>query len=109
MRSIHFWSPDSQSIGFFAFGKLYRIGIAGGAPQALADAPQGRGGAEPDSCAQTAAQFLQITRNFIRNTRNLPHLSALWPDSAKTGFKIPFDTRRGEGLSFATSAYGVYA
>jgi Tol biopolymer transport system component len=40
-----FWSPDNRSIGFFASGKLYRIDIGGGAPQALANAPAGRGGA----------------------------------------------------------------
>jgi serine/threonine protein kinase len=40
-----FWSPDSQSIGFFAGGKLKRIDIAGGIPMVLADAPSGQGGA----------------------------------------------------------------
>src|SRR5262245_22565874 len=39
-----FWSADSQSIGFFAEGKLYRININGGAPQAVANAPASRGG-----------------------------------------------------------------
>jgi len=39
-----FWSADSRSIGFFASGKLYRIDIKGGPPQALADAPNPRGG-----------------------------------------------------------------
>jgi serine/threonine protein kinase/Tol biopolymer transport system component len=44
-----FWSPDGQSIGFFADGKLRRIDIAGGPPLALADAPSPRGGAwSPD-------------------------------------------------------------
>jgi Tol biopolymer transport system component len=33
-----FWSPDSRSIGFFAGAKLLRLGVAGGAPQALATA-----------------------------------------------------------------------
>jgi serine/threonine protein kinase len=33
-----FWSPDSRSIGFFAGAKLMRIDLAGGSPQALADA-----------------------------------------------------------------------
>jgi Tol biopolymer transport system component len=41
---LPFWSPDSRSIGFFAFGKLYRIDIAGGPPQALTDAGTPRGG-----------------------------------------------------------------
>lgn len=39
-----FWSPDSRSIGFFADGKLKRIEIAGGGPQFLAEATNGRGG-----------------------------------------------------------------
>ena len=40
-----FWSADSRSVGFFASGKLYRIDIGGAPPQALANAPSGRGGA----------------------------------------------------------------
>jgi eukaryotic-like serine/threonine-protein kinase len=41
---LPFWSPDSQSIGFFADGKLKRIPISGGTPQTLADAPNPGGG-----------------------------------------------------------------
>jgi serine/threonine protein kinase len=39
-----FWSPDSAFIGFFAQGKLKRIALAGGPPQAICDAPRGLGG-----------------------------------------------------------------
>ncbi len=39
-----FWSPDGQSIGFFADGKLMKVAFGGGAPVALADAPDPRGG-----------------------------------------------------------------
>jgi Tol biopolymer transport system component len=39
-----FWSPDSQSIGFFAEGKLKRIAAAGGQSQTISDALQPRGG-----------------------------------------------------------------
>jgi serine/threonine protein kinase len=39
-----FWSPDGQSIGFFAQGKLKRINIAGGSVQTLCDAPEPFGG-----------------------------------------------------------------
>ena len=42
--SYPFWSPDSRAFGFFADGKLKRFDFAGGLPQALADAPSGRGG-----------------------------------------------------------------
>ena len=38
------WSPDSQSIGFFADGKLRRVEASGGPVQTLCDAPIGRGG-----------------------------------------------------------------
>ena len=33
---LPFWSPDGQSVGFFANGELKRISITGGPPQALA-------------------------------------------------------------------------
>jgi eukaryotic-like serine/threonine-protein kinase len=39
-----FWSPDGQSIGFFADGKLKKLNLNGGPGQTLADAPNGRGG-----------------------------------------------------------------
>ena len=39
-----FWSPDSKSVGFFADGKLKRLDLGGGLPQALANAAP-RGGA----------------------------------------------------------------
>src|SRR5207237_7469209 len=42
--SYPFWSADSESIGFFAAGKLKKISITGGSPQSLADAPHGMGG-----------------------------------------------------------------
>src|SRR5438093_1736405 len=43
--SYPFWSADSASVGFFADNKLKRIDIMGGAPQVLANAVTGRGGA----------------------------------------------------------------
>jgi Tol biopolymer transport system component len=39
-----FWSPDGQSLGFFADGKLKKLDVAGGRVQTLCDAPSGRGG-----------------------------------------------------------------
>src|SRR5262245_18083562 len=42
--SMPFWSPDSQSLGFFATGKLKRVSVAGGSPVTLADAPNPSGG-----------------------------------------------------------------
>ncbi len=39
-----FWSPDSRAVGFGADGKLKRVDLAGGQPEALADAPRLTGG-----------------------------------------------------------------
>ena len=40
-----FWSPDARSIGFFADGRLKRVGTDGGPAIALAEAAYGKGGA----------------------------------------------------------------
>jgi len=43
--SYPFWSPDNAYIGFFAKSKLMKVPASGGSPQAIAAAPEGRGGA----------------------------------------------------------------
>jgi eukaryotic-like serine/threonine-protein kinase len=42
--SFPFWSPDGNSLGFFADGKLKKTDISGGPVQVIGDAPTGRGG-----------------------------------------------------------------
>ena len=42
--SFPFWSPDGRFVGYFAQGKLMKIDTSGGPPQAVCDAPRGRGG-----------------------------------------------------------------
>ena len=42
--ALPFWSPNSDAIGFFAAGKLWTVEVAGGTPQSIASAPNGRGG-----------------------------------------------------------------
>jgi Tol biopolymer transport system component len=42
--SYPFWSPDGANLGFFANGKLMKVAISGGAPQALANVQAARGG-----------------------------------------------------------------
>jgi Tol biopolymer transport system component len=39
-----FWSPDGRSLGFFTAGKLKTIESAGGSPQTICGAPEGKGG-----------------------------------------------------------------
>jgi Tol biopolymer transport system component len=42
--SFPFWSPDSRSIAFFAYGQLKRIDATGGSTQVLCAASESRGG-----------------------------------------------------------------
>jgi eukaryotic-like serine/threonine-protein kinase len=42
--SYPFWSPDNQYVAFYADGKLKKVAVAGGSPQVLTLAPNGRGG-----------------------------------------------------------------
>jgi serine/threonine-protein kinase len=42
--SVPFFSPDGNSLGFFADGRLKMVPLAGGPALALADAPNNRGG-----------------------------------------------------------------
>ncbi len=42
--SYPFWSPDGRNLAFFALRRLKRIGVSGGSPQILCDAPSPRGG-----------------------------------------------------------------
>src|SRR5207245_2339066 len=44
LANYPFWSPDSQSVAFFASGKLKTIQTGGGSPSVVCDAPSGRGG-----------------------------------------------------------------
>jgi eukaryotic-like serine/threonine-protein kinase len=53
-----FWSPDSASIAFFAQSKLRKIEASGGPVLALADAPDGRGG------AWSSQGVIAFSRNF---------------------------------------------
>jgi eukaryotic-like serine/threonine-protein kinase len=59
-----FWSPDGRRIGFFANGKLRTVEIAGGLPETIADAPNGRGGSwsEDGSIIFTPAGGASIVR-----------------------------------------------
>ncbi|HEX9800223.1 MAG TPA: protein kinase [Thermoanaerobaculia bacterium] len=53
-----FFAPDGKSLGYFVNAKLMIVAIAGGAPYAVADAPNGRGGAwAPDGTIVFAPDF----------------------------------------------------
>jgi serine/threonine protein kinase/Tol biopolymer transport system component len=78
-----FWSPDGQSLAFFADGKLKRIEVSGGPVQTLADAPNTRGGAWSSTG----------TIVFSPNSQTLHRVSATGGPSEEV---TALDTSRGE-------------
>ena len=84
-----FWSPDGHALGFFADGKLRTIDIDGGAPVAICDAPQGRGGAWNKGGTIIFSPGFQGTLQKVAATGGLPiqitkidstkHDSHRWP------------------------------
>ncbi len=108
-----FWSPDGRSIGFFARGKLMKVALDGGAPVALADAPDGRGGTwSPSGMIVFQPDFLDagLARISAEGGEVLPatlldpahdELTHKWPAFLPDGVHFiyfvtsPIDDRRG--------------
>ena len=65
--SIPFFSPDGQSIGFFAEGKLKTVAVTGGAAVPICDAPDPRGGAwgEDGNIVFSSASSVSSPRNSL--------------------------------------------
>jgi serine/threonine protein kinase len=109
--SYPFWSPDGGAIGFFSEGKLRRLDIAGGSPQALADAPGARGGSwSPDGIILFGPQQSGLMR--IPATGGTPiaatHLAAdqgshRWPQFLPDGRRFLFVVTLGQ-----PTTHGVY-
>lgn len=90
-----FWAPDGRSIGFFADGKLKRLDLAGGPPQALGTAPDGRGATWSQDgtivfAPTTASPLMRVaasggpvaTLTELDQTR---HFSHRWPQALPDG------------------------
>jgi Tol biopolymer transport system component len=109
--SYPFWKPDGTAIGFFANGKLKRVDVAGGAPQALSDVPGARGGTwNQDGVIVFAHQQSGLMR--IAATGGTPevltHLAAgqgshRWPQFLADGRRFLFLCTLGK-----PTTHGVY-
>ncbi len=66
--SSPFWSPDGESVGFFARGKLKRIGLGDGRPENVANVPDGRegGGAWSSTWRHPVPSFFRATQSHSR-------------------------------------------
>jgi hypothetical protein len=77
-----FWSPDSHWLGFAAQGRLWRVNVAGGPPEVVADAPAPRG------ASWTGDQNILFVPRAGRSIYQVPALGGSPVEIVK-----PFDSR----------------
>jgi Tol biopolymer transport system component len=107
-----FFSPDGQSLGFFADGKLKRIAVAGGTATTLADAVEDRGGYW---AADNSILFAPTARTTIRRVpaaggavEEVTRLAAgdaghRWPQWLPEGRGVMYTVVRSDGASEAVA------
>jgi len=101
-----FFSPDGESIGFFAEGKLKKTSLAGGSPITLCDAPQAprTGDWFEDTIVFTA--ILESGRGLYRVSANGGEpemLATVNGDEGETGYSLPEFLPDGKNLLFTIS------
>jgi Tol biopolymer transport system component len=99
---LPFWSPDSQTVAFFARGRLMTAAAAGGRPQALVDAPDGRGGTWSAAgvivfAASSAGRLSRVSSNGGAVT----DVTALDTAKGETGHRFPAFLPDGRHFLFA--------
>jgi serine/threonine protein kinase len=89
-----FWSADSRYVAFFAAAKLNKVDASGGPPQALCDAPSGRGGTwgsigtilfTPDTGSGLARVDAAGGARVALTTLEAKETSHRWPDFLPDG------------------------
>ena len=89
-----FWSADSHYVAFFAAAKLNKVEASGGPPQALCDAPAGRGGTwdttgtivfAPDTTSGLARVDAAGGTRVALTTLDAKETSHRWPDFLPDG------------------------
>ncbi|MGB9236932.1 MAG: protein kinase [Terriglobales bacterium] len=89
-----FWSADSRYVAFFAAAKLNKLDASGGPPQALCDAPSGRGGTwgatgaivfAPETNAGLARVDAAGGTRVSLSTLDAKETSHRWPDFLPDG------------------------
>jgi Tol biopolymer transport system component/predicted Ser/Thr protein kinase len=85
-----FWSPDGSRVGFFAAGKLMTMRVDGGRPQAIADAPDGRGAAwSPEGVILFAPGGSGPLYRVSENGGAVTAATTLASDRGETGHRFP--------------------
>jgi len=95
-----FFSPDSQWVGFFARGKLWRVAVGGGAPITIGDATASPGASwGPDDRIIYAERFSAALLGVSGSGGTSEPVTALEP--GETGHRWPQHLPDGEHLLFA--------
>jgi Tol biopolymer transport system component len=112
---LPFWSPDSTMVGFFAGGYLKVVSADGGRPQALAEAPDGRGaswGVNGDIvfAASSAGPISRVSANGGAVTS----VTELRSADGETGHRFPRFLPDGTHFLFAalpskSNQYSIYS
>jgi serine/threonine-protein kinase len=101
-----FFSPDGQSVAFFAEGKLNKISLSGGGPLTLCNTPTNRGGSwgQDDTIIFTPAAASGLFRVSAAGGTPKPltvpdrrkgELSHRWPEILPGGKALLFTNWRG--------------
>jgi eukaryotic-like serine/threonine-protein kinase len=88
--SVPFWSPDGQSLGFFADGKLKTINLSSGAVNVVCDVPS------PATSGTWSPQGLIVFASDLENT----YLGTINSVSANGGTPKPLPLASGQALTF---------
>lgn len=111
-----FWAPDSQALGFFTRDAIYRIDLAGGPAQRIADARAGRGGTwnaagEILFAPNTTGTILRVaahggaTTEVTRLEKNDHHTTHRWPQFLPDGRRFLYLAR---GTQNGATSEGIY-
>ena len=111
-----FFSPDSQSLGFFSGGKLKTVSVTGGPALSLADGstPRGASWGDQDMIVYSAgaAGALQILPDAGGESKSLTQLAQgenthRWPEFLPGGMALLFARGTNTNLSVAVKSLGA--
>jgi eukaryotic-like serine/threonine-protein kinase len=108
--SYPFWSYDGRFLGFFADGKLKKIGVNGGPPQTLCDASAGRGGTwNRDGVIVFTPGIYNPLYRISSDGGSLTQLTQLAKDTDELSHRWPYflpDQRHFIYIGFKQNVYG---
>jgi serine/threonine protein kinase len=105
--SYPFWSPDGDSIGFFAGGKLKKIAVSGGPAQILCDAPIGRGGSwSREGVILFATTGTPLSRVSVSGGP-VTIVTQLNPERGEDSHRWPFFLPDGKHFLYVMTSFGT--